>query len=273
MVFRFSSTADARLPLSVRSVGRYHLNRTWAEHPKIKPFVQLFWTVSGQGSFQVGRRRVLCGPGDIFIYRPGDRHEIRTETDDLLYFWATLDHPKSTAWLAGFGLNARSHSAGPCPALIFEGIAAALRQATPEGERRSAHQMHALLLEASAPPPQQPAGRHSPAEGAKTLLERHFADPQFSIEALAEMQGMHRSTLFRLFSGQYGLTPSRYLQNLRLQRALELLPDERLQMQEVAIKAGYADASYFSRAIRATTGTTPWELRHGRRHHRPPPGP
>jgi len=70
------------LPLNVRSVGRNDVSAGWRDKVKQKWFLQLFWTVEGNAEFLVGAKRYRVKAGDIFIYRPGDRHEITSLSKD-----------------------------------------------------------------------------------------------------------------------------------------------------------------------------------------------
>ena len=58
-----------------------------------------------------------------------------------------------------------------------------------------------------------------------------------------------------------GQSLSRLLEQVRIERAEQLLREGRLNLQDVAVQAGFADASSFSRAFKRATGLTPAEQR------------
>lgn len=258
-VYRSSPRGHAPIPLSVRSVGRYTVDTAWHEESKKKWFLQLFWGVEGQGNFFVGKERFAMQPGDLFIYRPGDYHHIATESHAWTYCWLTFDHPDCVHWIEAFGIKQRITQAGPCPQPLFDQIADRLRDCTPEGERQSSLLAYELLLQTTRTGGPQPES--ALASEAKAYLGQHFENPALSINALADRLKVHRSTLFRSFTAHYGLTPSHYLQNLRVQKALTLLQRRDLQIQDVARLAGFADANYFSRVIHNALGMSPREFR------------
>lgn len=206
----------------------------------------------------VGEKWQTVKMGEIFFYYPGEVHEQRAADRDWVFCWITFDHPDSEKWLEGFGFGGRVHRAGTCPEKLFRQIAVALKDCTPQGERRAAHGAHALLLEASAAPAVD-AG--SLASRARQLLDRRFSQPAWGISDLAVELEVHRSTLFRQFLSCYGLTPSHYLQNLRVQKAVSLLQHSTLQIQEIAWQSGFSDQNYFSRAVRKHVGLSPREFR------------
>lgn len=60
--FRLSQPIDPDLPLRVRSTGRYDVVANWSEPPVKKWFVELTWTVSGEGEALMGDRYVRLRP-------------------------------------------------------------------------------------------------------------------------------------------------------------------------------------------------------------------
>ncbi len=261
-IIRSGSHPKLDIPLNVRSVGRYFLDPSWSEKTRRKWFLQLFWTIKGEGEFLVGRGRQKVGEGDVFIYRPGDTHEFRAVTDEWHLCWITWDHPDSVRWIKSFGLTQRFQHRGRCPQWLFEEARDGLQEGLPEGERRAAHASHAILLEASIDAGQALMSNPT-AVNARAFLDTHFADPSLTMDSLAEALNVHRTTCFRAFNSAYGLTPSLYLHNRRMQSALSLLHRSDLKIQEVAWRSGFSDPNYFSRAVKRVIGMTPREFRLG----------
>ena len=58
-----------------------------------------------------------------------------------------------------------------------------------------------------------------------------------------------------------GQSLSRLLEQVRIERAEQLLREGRLSVQDVAVQSGFADASSFGRAFKRATGMTPAEQR------------
>jgi len=251
-----------KVPLNVRSVGRHDVDPEWHEKRKKKWFVQLFWTVEGQAEFKVGPARHRVKPGDIFLYYPGDTHDFRSITSRWICCWITWDHADSQRWVEAFDLTKRVNHREPCPQWLFEEAATALRENVPQGQRRAAQAAHAILLEASIHRGQGP--RSNPiAERARTHLDHHFHEASLSMESLAEYLNVHRTTLFRAFQGSYGVSPSIYLHNRRMESALALLHRSGVRIKEAAERSGFNDPNYFSRAVKKATGLTPKEFQAG----------
>lgn len=91
-------------------------------------------------------------------------------------------------------------------------------------------------------------------------LHAHFSQRQTTAE-LAATAGLGERTLMRRFRQATGLGPGEYLQQLRLQRARELLENRRDSVEHVALTVGYEDSSAFRKMFIKHTGLTPSQHR------------
>jgi transcriptional regulator GlxA family with amidase domain len=78
-----------------------------------------------------------------------------------------------------------------------------------------------------------------------------------AIDAVAEMIGVSRRQLERLFKTHLGLTPAWYYVQLRLERARELLRFTNMSVTEVAVACGFQSLSHFSTVYRRQFGRSP----------------
>jgi AraC-like DNA-binding protein len=91
---------------------------------------------------------------------------------------------------------------------------------------------------------------------ALALLHEAYAK-DWTVENLAESVGMSRSRFAERFCELLGEGPMHYLAEWRLQRAMYLLSQPRISVQEVALQVGYQSTSAFSRAFTAKFGAAP----------------
>jgi len=87
------------------------------------------------------------------------------------------------------------------------------------------------------------------------LIEDRF-DTNLTLEELAEVAGLSRYHLVRVFNCKTGLTPHRYLVQVRVRRAEQLLR-KGVDLAEVAYLTGFADQSHLNRTFKAHRGVTP----------------
>ncbi|HIV40979.1 MAG TPA: helix-turn-helix transcriptional regulator, partial [Candidatus Mediterraneibacter guildfordensis] len=69
------------------------------------------------------------------------------------------------------------------------------------------------------------------------------------------------SYLSRLFKNEVGQTFSKYLMEFRLRKAANLLENELLKINDVAMLVGYNDVSHFIQYFKKIYGCTPEEYR------------
>lgn len=107
-----------------------------------------------------------------------------------------------------------------------------------------------LLLE------QQRTRRSPPEIGARDFLDAHFAR-RSSLATIAHQFGVTPAHLGRAFKRRYGISPSRYQDELRIEAARNLLRHSDLLVKEIAHQLGYPDAFTFSKAFRRSGHGSP----------------
>jgi AraC-like DNA-binding protein len=94
----------------------------------------------------------------------------------------------------------------------------------------------------------------------RTIQDR-YTWPDLTVDWLARTLKVHRSVLSRAFSKSVGVPISRYIQSMRIRRALSLLNDATQTIAEVAHASGFADPAYFSRCLSKEMGCSPRKIR------------
>lgn len=78
---------------------------------------------------------------------------------------------------------------------------------------------------------------------------------------IARAVNLSPGRLAHLFKSEIGVSPQRYLNNLRLDKAREYLEKGVLSVKEIASQVGIPNVSRFCRSFRTRYGTTPKEYR------------
>ncbi|MDP5201770.1 two-component regulator propeller domain-containing protein [Flavobacterium sp. DG2-3] len=76
---------------------------------------------------------------------------------------------------------------------------------------------------------------------------KNITDQDLSVESLAEIMNMSRSTLYRKIKDITNLSPNELINIVRLKRAAELLLNENFKMYEIAEMVGYKSQTSFGR--------------------------
>lgn len=95
---------------------------------------------------------------------------------------------------------------------------------------------------------------------AERWARQRLGEP-FSVGALADAAGLTARTFARRLERTTGLSPVRFVQRLRVERAIELLETTRLPFEEIARQVGYAEPSTLRRLLRREGGLGAREIR------------
>jgi AraC-like DNA-binding protein len=103
---------------------------------------------------------------------------------------------------------------------------------------------------------------------ALNLLQAEPAK-RWTVERLARAVGLSRAAFARRFAAVSGRSPLRYLTELRLALAANLLETTDDSLAELALRVGYTSEFAFSRAFKRNHGVAPGSFRRLRRNARP----
>jgi AraC family transcriptional regulator len=138
-------------------------------------------------------------------------------------------------------------------------LVAVLRSGEPDGGEVDA--LSLALLQAVREAPGQWPG---PGERSRTLAGRLraqadacFTEPGLDLVAEAAALGMSRTRFVHVFRDVVGVTPHRYLIELRTSHAAGLLRGTRAPVTDICFDSGFGSLPSFHAAFRAAFGTTP----------------
>lgn len=96
----------------------------------------------------------------------------------------------------------------------------------------------------------------------KRFILDNYADPTTGVDSIARAVDLSPAYLCTRFKAGTGTTINRYLTEVRLAHAKEMLADPRgPKISQVATKAGWSNADYFARVFRKETARSPSEFR------------
>jgi len=78
---------------------------------------------------------------------------------------------------------------------------------------------------------------------------------------LAEVAGMHPASLARYFKSSVGMSPTQYVNQVRIGQACRLLGDPDRLILDICLDCGFQNLSHFNRCFKSSTNMTPTEYR------------
>lgn len=97
---------------------------------------------------------------------------------------------------------------------------------------------------------------HNPMAAVVEYISNHLNE-KVSMNQLAKVAYMSRAKFFNKFKEIFGETPARFISNLRIKKAKELLQYPNISISEVAYQSGFENISHFTSAFKKEVGSTP----------------
>jgi AraC-like DNA-binding protein len=99
-----------------------------------------------------------------------------------------------------------------------------------------------------------------PLNWITSFFSFHITEP-LTVEMMAERAHLSPSRFNDVFKSRFGMPPHKYLRQLRIHHARELLATTTYDQAQVAAYCGFADVHHFSKAFKRQTGLSPGEYR------------
>ena len=96
---------------------------------------------------------------------------------------------------------------------------------------------------------------------AVQYIREHYFEKDFSLFEAISVAYISPAYFRRIFKAVYGITPSSFVNGLRIDRAKGLLAGSMVAMQEIAEQCGFQNEKYFFLVFKKLVGATPSEWR------------
>ncbi|MFD2520120.1 helix-turn-helix domain-containing protein [Emticicia soli] len=96
---------------------------------------------------------------------------------------------------------------------------------------------------------------------ARKVIEANYDNEEFGCLELCEALFMSRSNVHRKVKNALNISTSKFIMQVRLEKAREFLSQKDQSIASIAYQVGFADANYFSRAFSTFYGVSPTQYR------------
>lgn len=97
-------------------------------------------------------------------------------------------------------------------------------------------------------------------EEIKEVINNHLDNPDLDVVLLANLMHVSRPTLYRKIKSLFNLSPNEMIHLLRLNKAAELIAQDKWRMSEIAEQVGYHSLGQFGRNFSKQFNMTPTEF-------------
>lgn len=288
-------------PLWTVRGGRTATKPNYRVGPKRIADYSLHYILAGSVWLEYGDQRVELGAGNLFCLYPGQVYTYGQLAADhaLQMAWVVCGGPTVEQLLTYAGFSVREpyrrlrhpgRIAQALDQLLLQLQAEPMSDLAVEGVRMQSYLLRLLaelmsdrvassLSEAYEDDQRTHPGRRmaeeidsdgsslTPATRYPRWFERsiRYADLHacegMTVEELADLVGINRNYFSTAFSQLAGKSPSAYLQERVMERAVHLLLDQQATVAEIAYSLGYADPYGFTRAFKRYYGMPPTQYR------------
>jgi AraC-like DNA-binding protein len=92
-------------------------------------------------------------------------------------------------------------------------------------------------------------------------IEKLLANKTLDVNTLADLMNKKRENLSKQFFKYYGIRPIRFIENMKLEQAINLLINKNLIIYTIAVDVGYASDRDLDRVFQKRFNNTPGEIR------------
>lgn len=90
-------------------------------------------------------------------------------------------------------------------------------------------------------------------------IHKHYKNEHISIKFLADLSAVSETYFRQQFKAIYQISPNRYITNLKMEYAAQMLQSRLYTVTEVSEHTGYSSVKYFERVFKQHYGCTPSE--------------
>ena len=233
-----------QLSFQIMTIDRFHHGKGIVE-VSARPYAALSYRVSGTGDFTIDGRKFFIKPGDILFipanmpykvdysvsesivanlndcnYPDAESFSFRNPAECEMYFRRMMEDWKE------------AHSVNKAKSAIYD----ILERLDNDIRFSSGTTLFDVCLQ---------------------YIDAHYCDSSLDITAVCKECFISPSSLHRAFVRYFGIPPKQYITKLRMNKALNMLTENKYSVKEIAYLCGFEDEKYFSRLFSSKYGYPP----------------
>ncbi len=271
--FRFKGDHQQRIA-GIYALGKQMQNNTsynWDGLNRSEHDIIVFqYTLRGAGKIRIGQHTHDLHPGEAFFVQiPSDHtYYLPAESDRWEFIYITLFGNEAyrcyEAIIGEIGHVFRLDAYAPPIQSIIHTMEKVAHQQLDDAYNASTAAYEFLMkLSAAVFHRNKEATLPAAINKAKIFMENHYNDP-ISLDDIVAASGISKYHFTRLFHKGMSATPIQYLTKLRINKAMELLKNEALTIESIAIMIGFSNGNYFTKVFRSYLGVSPSTYRNSK---------
>lgn len=219
--------------------------------PAVREYYLIHYVINGKGIFVRGGKENMIEKGQIFLIRPFEITFYKADDKTpWTYQWIGFDGLACADFL---GSEQAVYDAKEC-AKLFEDMFLVKDEINKEIFITA--KIYELLFILGKKYSIKKNIKDGYVKRAIDMFESKYMH-DISIDGVASSLNIDRRYLCRLFTNEVGMSPQKYLVNLRIKKAVALLSERGLTVDEAAKSVGYRDQFNFSKMFKKVMGVSP----------------
>lgn len=262
-----------RLPqtdLDVIECGTQKCHPGYSFGPAIRDFYIIHYIHSGQGYFRLENKEFSLGKGDAFLICPDViTHYYADATDPWNYSWVGFHGTKAEFYLRQANLSIENPILHCRDHGYMDDCFAKMMRTRDIGRSRETQLLGLLYLLLSScieqvsgdfPSNAKRDGKAVYISKAVEFIKVNYSK-KISIPDIADHVGLDSKYLCAVFKSSLETSPHKFLLNVRLDRACDLMRNQTLTIGDISRSVGYEDPLLFSKMFRKYKGCSPREFK------------
>ena len=230
----------------------------------------IHYVTKGYGTFKFNGKVYNLKQGDIFILLKGMQVEYVASIDDPWeYYWIGFSGSNANEYLNRTSItnscvaNCKENSKIPQIILNMCEISKTYNPSSSDDIlllKELYSLLYALIEEFPKPFEYKDKELHKYIQDALNFINSNYMH-SITVQEIADYVNLSRSYLYKMFIKNLGISPQRYLINLRMYKATLLLKGTKLPICEVASSVGYSDSLLFSKTFSKHFSMSPLNYR------------
>ena len=257
--------------------GKY--SQDWENKLHEHTFFQLVVVSEGEAIVQAGEETLEAGAGDVLLFRPQTFHGIRPREEKkgtLRLYDVKFDVNEAGLFQKLWELPVQKHLEDVQTAkYYFNRIMAESEKKLPFYMWTISCYLWMILLMilrtqtqerqalSALPEPESGAAAQRgniDIAGVESYIQENYIH-NITLDTLSQVARSNKTSLTQAFKETYGTTPLRYIIQLRLAKAKELLVETNISISEISELVGFQTIHYFSRFFKEKEHCSPLEYR------------
>ena len=230
----------------------------------------IHYVTKGYGTFKFNGKVFNLKQGDIFILLKGMQVEYVASIDDPWeYYWIGFSGSNANEYLNRTSITnscvANCEENSKIPQIILNMCEISKTYNPSKSDdilllKELYSLLYALIEEFPKPFEYKDKELHTYIQDALNFINSNYMH-SITVQEIADYVNLSRSYLYKMFIKNLGISPQRYLINLRMYKATLLLKGTKLPIGEVASSVGYSDSLLFSKTFSKHFSMSPLNYR------------